>query len=199
MHTHLFLFFLLQSPTSSCSLPPVFPQSTATQLPAPLSCHNTAHTTWGDPRTEWIRLPWGGGVATSGYGVMGTTCKQRQPLALIGADKWRSDRGRSDGSGRPIAVETELCFYRPCIPECSAINRGFVQKKHSTHRSPAALSLHRSRSTPAWIHMAPHPWPKIFFFTVSTEQLSLLWSTLLSWKVLLGVGECNCTLLKKSL
>lgn len=101
--------------------PPLYPHTTATQLLAPLGCHNPPHITWGDPRTEWTKCPLRGKkmlrqpnrIATSWSGLMGTTCKQRQPLALIGADKWRSDRGRSDGLGWPIAIETELCFYRP--------------------------------------------------------------------------------------
>lgn len=49
--------FLFHSLTFSFPRPSF--HSTATQLLAPLGCHNTAHITWGDPRTEWTEHPRG--------------------------------------------------------------------------------------------------------------------------------------------
>ncbi len=81
---------------------------------------------------------------------MGTTCKQRQPLALIGADKWRSDRGRSDGLGWPIVIETELCFYRS-YGRVVYFKKTLCTEETLNHGSLPAWSLHHSRSTLAGV------------------------------------------------
>lgn len=59
------LSFILYNFLSPSSSPDTLFHSTATQLPAPLGCHNTAHITWGDSGTERSERPRGQGAAAA--------------------------------------------------------------------------------------------------------------------------------------
>ena len=92
------------------------------------------------PGAKALRQP--NRIATSWSGVMGTTCKQRQPLVLIGADKWRSDRGGSDGVIAGLSLQRQSSVSIGPMSEWSALNRVFVQRKHSiTARLLFGLSI----------------------------------------------------------
>lgn len=121
----MIVFIMCLLKTFSCMFSPFSARPAAPQLPAPLSCHNTSHITWGHPRTDSTKCPRGQAlqqptwIPSSQSGVMGTTCKQS-----------------SNRSWQVVVWQEEIRWFGLVSVSLDAVTQWFglnMQRKHLLH------------------------------------------------------------------